>query len=299
LKPYIVKSRQSDALLANLLKDDYPILFEGLHTCCYIDAPELNDRKKIYRESNIEHHYYYHLFKAEKKLFRKFYHLSESLKLRFYQRKLIHAGLMLTISRTDTDYLKKHFPNNRVEYLPSFHPNERFSVIPGKGDYALYHGKLSVTENYNAAEYLIEKVFAGMDKKLIIAGMDAPQHLIRLINKHANIELVENPGDEKMFELIRNAQINVLVTFQATGLKLKLLNTLYQGRYCLVNCDMVQGTGLESLCEIADDSAGLRQKVEKLFGKTFDLSEVENREKLLQKNYSNEMNAKKLIGLLF
>jgi predicted nucleic acid-binding protein len=206
---------------------------------------------------------------------------------------------MLTISQTDTEYLKKHFPGNKVEYLPSFHPNEKFTVIPGKGEYALYHGKLSVTENYNAAEYLIENVFADLDKKLIIAGMDAPQHLIRLINKHPNIELIENPDDEKMFELIRNAHINVLVTFQATGLKLKLLNTLYQGRYCLVNPYMVKGTGLESLCEIADGADELKQKLEDLFIKLFNLSEVENREKLLQKNYSNGTNAKKLIGLLF
>ena len=299
VKPYIIRSRRSELLMANLLDDNYPILFEGLHTCYYLDDRRLKARKKIYRESNIEHHYYYHLFRAEKDIFRKFFHLSESLKLRFFQKSLKHADLMLTISRTDTKYLKKHFPNNRVEYLPSFHPNETFTVLPGKGEYALYHGKLSVTENLKAAEFLIKEVFAGLDKKLIIAGLEPPPRLRSLIKKYKNVDLLENPDDEKMFSLIRNAHVNVLVTFQATGLKLKLLNTLYNGRFCLVNPDMVQGTGLESLCEIAESATELRNKVNEVFKKSFDLAKINDRESLLQQNYSNSKNADKLVGWVF
>lgn len=299
VKPYIVQSRRSELLMSNLLYDEYPIIFEGLHTCRYLSDPRLKHRKKIYRESNIEHHYYFHLFKAEKKIFRKLYHLAESLKLRLYQKKLKHADLMLAVSQSDTEYLKKHFPKNNIEYLPSFHPNEKFLVLPGKGGYAFYHGKLSVTENYKAAEFLIEKVFAGFDKKLVIAGMDPPTHLKLLIEKHPNIELIENPDDEKMFDLIRNAHVNVLVTFQATGLKLKLLNTLYNGRFCLVNPEMVQGTGLETLCEIAENADGLKAKLDELFGKQFNMSDIRDREILLQENYSNRKNARKLIGLIF
>ena len=205
---------------------------------------------------------------------------------------------MLTISQTDTEYLKKRFPDGNIEYLPSFHPNEKFTIIPGKGEYAFYHGKLSVTENYNAAEYLIKEVFAGSNKNLLIAGMDPPEHLKKLTEKHSNIELIENPNNDKMHDLVRNAHINVLVTFQATGLKLKLLNCLYQGRFCLVNPDMVQGTGLESLCEIAGNADGLKMKVEELFARTFNTTEIDEREKLLNKKYSNEKNAERLIGLL-
>ncbi len=35
LKPFIVKTRQSRRLLKRLLKDDFPILFEGIHTCAF------------------------------------------------------------------------------------------------------------------------------------------------------------------------------------------------------------------------------------------------------------------------
>ena len=298
-RPYIVQSRRSEQLIERLARDQYPILFEGLHSCYFIDDQRLNGRKKIYRESNIEHHYYYHLFKAERNFFRKFYFISASLKLLLYQKILKHATLMLVVSQSDTAYLQRRFNSQRVVYLPSFHPNEEFAVIPGRGTYALYHGKLSVTENLQAAKFLINKVFAGSDRKLIIAGLEPPVSLVKLIESHPNIKLAANPDDETLFGLIRNAQANVLVTFQPTGLKLKLLNTLYQGRFSVVNPAMVAGTGLESLCRIADDAKGLKEAVDDVFSREFDIHEVENRRELLTGIYSNKVKAEQLIQLIF
>ena len=56
--PYSVYSRRSKRLMANLLRNKYPIMFEGLHSCYYTNDPRLKDRVKIYREANIEHDYY-------------------------------------------------------------------------------------------------------------------------------------------------------------------------------------------------------------------------------------------------
>jgi hypothetical protein len=170
-KPYIVSSRRSEELLNNLLKDDYPILFEGLHSCYYIDHPKLKDRKKIYRESNIEHHYYYNLAKAERSFLKKAYFFCASVKLKRYQNVLKHAQLMLTVSKADTRYLQEHFPGKKVIHLPSFHPSDEFNVMTGKGNYALYHGNLSVPENTVAAEFLAKEVFPGTNS----AGSCRPQ----------------------------------------------------------------------------------------------------------------------------
>ena len=75
LKPFIVMSRHSTLLIQNLLRDNYPILFEAIHSCYYLNDKRLSDRFRIYRESNIEHHYYFYLFKAEHLLFKKLYFL--------------------------------------------------------------------------------------------------------------------------------------------------------------------------------------------------------------------------------
>jgi hypothetical protein len=298
-KPYIVESRQSDDLLKDLIDDGYPILFEGLHSCFYINHYALQGRLLIYRECNIEHDYYYNLYKSERKIVRKTFFLIESLKLQLYEKHLRYSNKMMVLSQTDRDYLAKKFPDKEVVYLPGFHGNSEIKSMEGKGEYALYHGNLSVSENALAAEYLIKEVFNDINIPLKIAGLNPSESLKKLIARTKNVELIPNPSQAEMEALIANAQINVLVTFQATGLKLKLLNTLYNGRWMLVNSKMLAGTGLESLCEIADEPAFMKQKLVSLFETEFDQSQLLARVEILQKTFSDDVNAKKLIEEIF
>lgn len=297
--PYIVKSRRSEEMIGNLLADNHPVLFEGLHSCHYIDDARLKHKFLIYRESNIEHQYYFNLFNAEHNPGKKVYFLTESARLLLFQRKLKHASLMLVVSEWDTRYLKNKFPGNDIRYLPSFHSNEQINIAPGTGDYVLYHGNIEVPENEAAATFLINKVFAGSQHRLVIAGMNPPKRITALADKHENISVVANPDDETLFSLIRNAQVNMLVTFQATGLKLKLLNTLYNGRHCLVNRAMLSGTGLESLCHIAETPEELILKLNELISRPFDEEEGLKRKRLLEIAYSNSFNADRLIEAVF
>lgn len=298
-RPYIVESRKSEEMIERLLRDDHPILFEGLHSCYYLDDPRLKDRIKVYRESNIEHRYYFNLFKVDQKIKSKFYFLLASFKLRIYQGVLKHADIMMAVSKKDTEYLKRHFRRNKVVHLPSFHANTDLNILPGKGDYVLYHGNIEVPENEHAARFLVSEVFNGSDKKLVIAGMNPPAGIRNLAAQHKNVELVPNPDDEKMFDLIRGAQVNILVTFQATGLKLKLLNTLYNGRFCLVNKEMIQGTALPDLCEVGNSATELKQKLDELFEKELTQEDKDFRIKVLKDNYDNISNGKRLIKLIF
>lgn len=299
LTPYIVISRKSEELMKNLLKDDHPILFEGLHSCYYIDDPRIRDRVKIYRESNIEHRYYFNLFKVDGNLRNKVYFFLASIKLRFYQKVLKHASLMLAVSMHDTEYLQQHFPGKRIFHLPSFHANDKVSILPGSGDYALYHGNIEVSENEFAATYLITKVFDGLGVPLIIAGMKPRQKFRKLVELKPDVMLVADPDNDKMLDLIRNAHVNVLVTFQATGLKLKLLNTLYNGRFCLVNDEMIMGTSLDSLCEKGNTAEELKTRLTDLFSKEFTLDEAMRRNELLKVDYDNRINGATMIDLIY
>ena len=298
LKPYIVASRMSKELLADLLKDDYPILFEGLHSCGFMADRRLKDRLLIYRESNIEHQYYYHLAKAEKNPAKKLFFIGESLRLRLFQKILRHASVMLSVSQEDTKYLSTHFPANRVVYLPSFHNQDEVNILPGQGTYALYQGKLSVPENSHAAEFLIKHVWQDSLPELVIAGLDPPGWLTRMAADRPNIRIIPNPPEEEMFRLIQEAHVNVMVTFQSTGLKLKLLNALFNGRFCLINPQMVSGTSLGPMCEIASDPVSLRNKLQSLFQQIFDEKLIGQRKLILMKSYSNQNNCKLLLEIL-
>ncbi len=298
LKPYIVESRLSEELLENLLKDNDPILFEGLHTCGIINDPRLKGRLLIYRESNIEHHYYYHLFKAERNPGKKLFFLIESFRLRRFQSELAHASILLTVSEEDTSYLRSKLPGKRVVYLPSFHGHQELDILPGKGQYALYQGKLSVAENSRAAEFLISKVWDESFPELIVAGLDPPRWLKKLAKNRKNIRIIENPSDQAMLQLIQHAHVNIMVTFQATGLKLKLLNALYNGRFCLVNPAMTTGTTLGGLCMMASTADDFKKAIPPIFEAVFSESMISERKFTLLENYSDLKNCKRLVDIL-
>jgi len=298
LKPYIVGSRISAELESNLLKDQYPIIFEGLHTCHLISDKRFAGRFKIYRESNIEHQYYFHLFKAGRGIRNKAFFYIESLRLKNYQKSLKHADLMLVVSEEDRKYLKKAFPSKRIEYMPSFHKEDGIFMKEGRGSFALYHGKLSVPENEQAAAYLVREVWDPSMPELLIAGQNPAATLTLLARSRKNIRIIANPSEEKMFELIRDAHLHILVSFQATGLKLKLLNALYNGRFCLVNNAMVAGTNLAPLCLTGNSPEELRGKTMSCFGEEFTEEMIQARLMLLGNTYSNKKNCKELMNFL-
>ena len=122
--PYIVGSRQSDELLSNLTADDFPILFECMHTCFYFNHPALKVKVKAVRMHNLEWDYYRSLKEAERNYLIKFYFYQESKKLKqFYMDELKYADKIFAISKSDYEYLKLSFEN--IYYVPAFHKATR------------------------------------------------------------------------------------------------------------------------------------------------------------------------------
>lgn len=297
--PYNVKSRISAELTKNLLSNDYPILFEVLHTCYLLSDPRLLKRLKVYRHSNIEHDYYKHLAKSEKKLLKKIYLKLEAGKLKNFESVINHADLILAVNECDVSYFKDKYPKVKTEFLPSFHANNIVSIKEGKGDYVLYNGNLSISENYSAVNWLLNNVFHKINHKIKIAGLNPPEFLVTEIKKHQHIELIANPDDKTMSDLIENAHIHVLYTEQATGLKLKLLNVLHTGRFVICNDKMIEGTGLkanESLV-ICNSPQDFISQIESILQKEFTFQLITERKSQLDK-FSNQKNMEKLLGLL-
>jgi len=168
----------------------------------------------------------------------------------------------------------------------------------GKGEYALYHGNLSIPENVNAVTTLLNQVFK--DSKILfkIAGLNPPPSLWRLVEANPLAEIIANPDDEQLNLLIEKAQVNILYTGQATGLKLKLLNALYNGRFVLANDKMLSGSNLEKLCVLADSPAKMKTLLTGLMKKDFTSAMKRERQAHLQSIYKHENNIKRLIELI-
>ena len=291
--PYIVNSRNSSELIEQLLLDEHPILFEGLHCTYYLNHEALKNRYKVVRTHNIEHHYYRQLEMVESRYFKKYFFRLEADKLKKYQQVLKHAQLVAAISPKDHQYLSKRFKS--VVYIPAFHSNENPSYPGEKGDFLLYHGNLGVAENYEAAMQLVKHVFSEIELSAIIAGNNPPKDLVKLVDKYNHIKLRSNISTDQIHKLIQKAQINVLHTNQATGIKLKLLNALYQGKFTLVNPLMVEGTGLAKECIVADDWEDMKNAARDLMDSKYSLIQFQDRVGYLDTEFGNQNSAEMLM----
>lgn len=293
LTPFIVNSRRSEALVHDLLKDDYPIFCEGLHTTALLLDKRMKDRKIYVRAHNVEHDYYQGLADSEKWGWKKLFYLAEAWKLRRYEPVLRKAAGIFSISQKDADYFSKRYKN--VTLVPGFNSADSVCSETGRGDYVLYHGNLSVKENETAAKWLIENVFSELNLRCIVSGLNPSDKLKKLADKYSNVILVPNPDDAEIIDLLRQAQVNIMVTNQPTGLKLKLLNALYNGRFCLANSDMVRGTSLESLCVVADEPEQMIAEIKRLMEADFTEEDIEERDAQMRQLYDNEANAREIV----
>ena len=294
--PYIVATRTSKELLQNLLQKDLPILFEGLHCCALLKDQRLKNRLKMVRMHNIEHKYYEGLAQSESNFFKRFYFRREAKKLKTFEAILHSSNYILAISPGDAQELSKKYKN--VIEITAFHPNESVEIQQGLGKFALYHGNLEIGENNQAALFLVNKVFNTIDTPFIIAGKNPSQELLLAVKNKKHIQIKSNLSTEAIHELITQAQINILPTFQATGIKLKLLMALFNGRHCIVNSFMVENSSLASLCQIHDSSVEMTKKVKEYFVLPFKDEEKLKRENILMDQFSNRKNIQKLIELL-
>lgn len=297
--PYIVASRSEPALLANLQKDNYPVLFEGVHTTWLLQTNLLKGRGIFVRLHNTEYKYYKQLAKHENKLFKRIYFLYESFLLKKYERRLAKKYMLLAMSKTDKENFETVFKAKNIYWLPAFVGWEEVTSQTGKGCYCLYHANLSINENEEAAEWLLKNVFNDLGVLFVIAGKSPSQKLEALAHSHEHTCLVANPGEKEMQDIIAKAQVNVLPSLNNTGIKLKLLNSLYSGRHCIVNKQGVDGSGLEGACSLAENEKDFKTLISKLYSTPFCEEEKKKRTALLSALNNNKTNAEKLIQLIW
>jgi hypothetical protein len=300
-EPFIVASRRHTALRKALRQKTLPILFDTLHTTAFLGHPALRDQPQFVRTHNIEHHYYRGLSAAAQELLRKSYYKLEACKLQTYEKNLRKAAGLFAISAADAEHFAQYAPTETI--LP-FHPYH-FQVPEETEAFALYHGNLSVEENQKAAEWLLTEVWHRPEVQgipLIIAGNGAPESLKRRVYANPNVQLRDNISLADILKLVEKARLHVLPTFQATGVKLKLIAALAKGLQVLCNTWMVKGTGLEDCVTIADNAEDFAQSAWKLFHQAqLPASQLQARRHVFETQLDNRKNAEKIafrLGLL-
>ena len=293
--PYIVSSRINDALTARLLKDDYPILMEGIHCSYLLLNPAFSNRRVYLRIHNVEYRYYHQLASSTHNLVKKLYYHHESTLLKKYEKRIANKAVLLTVSGTDSVIYRSEFDATSIHDLPVFLPFKEISSPTGVGCFCLYHGNLSVPENEKAACFLLKEVFNDLSIPFVIAGKTPSRKLERLAHQQKNTCLVANPSWNEMQDMISKAQINIIPSFNSTGIKLKLINVLFNGRHCVVNEATVAGSGLEATCHIGLTATAMKNILIQLYHQPFSEEEITLRKNILEPIFNNNRNAEQLI----
>ena len=257
---------------------------------------DFKDRALFLRAHNVEHRFYKGLASSESNIFKRNFFHQESKKLKKYEKILDLMNGVFSISPLEQEYFLKKY-GEKCEYIPAFHDTTIHTSLTKHGDFILYHGNILVSENVKAAMFLID-AYKNSEYQLVIASSYFNDDVSKEILKYDNIVFHSLVRDNDLERLFQNAHINVLPTFQNTGIKLKLLNTLYQGKFVIANDFMIDNTGLESLCEKANTPKEFLQKTKELFKQEFN-QEIRTRRENVLSNFSPEMSAKKMIDIIF
>ncbi len=293
--PYIVVTRNANTMPKHLLGDSFPVLFEGLHSTSVLHKCIQAKKLTLVRAHNIEHDYYRSLSRVERIPSHKLFLLSESIKLRRYEKILHHADYILGIAKHETDYFNETYGD--AVFVPAFHRFEEVSSLPGRGNYILYHGNLEVAENSEMFLSLAKNLLTGTPYFVVVAGKNPSPGFQKRVARFPTVRLVANPSDQELDKLIAHAHINLLFTRQSTGIKLKLLHALFAGRHCLANPEMVEGSGLDRLCTVAGSMEESKIQLVKLMGQAFSEQQVQDRKRALME-FSNRAGAEKILRIL-
>jgi len=295
LLPFRVKSRSNKKLITNINKTNAPVLYEGLHSAYLLSKNKF--KKNYLRAHNIEHTYFYGLAKSEKNIFKKIFFFIEATKLSFFEKHIKKADGIFSISNLEQTYFLEKY-GEKSTYIPAFHDATFNNKKTNSNEkFVLWHGDLRVADNEKSVLFLIE-TFKNSPFTLKIASSVCSNRIKNIIKKTKNIIYINLENNKTLTKLLNEAHVNVLYTYQNTGIKLKLLNALYKGKFVIGNDKLIIDTGLENICELANTKEEIIKTTTQLFQQEFTNTNVDYRKNVLEK-FSPKKAAEKIVTTIF
>lgn len=292
--PFIVQSRMHPDLLNQLQQDNFPILMDATHSSGFLNHPNLKNRIMAVRLHNIEWIYYRILVEHAVNLKEKIFFFQEYKKLRKYDAQLQYADVLSCLSQTDFEYYSDKFPDKKVQLDFVFHEHEKVQAKVGKGNYILYHGNLSLSDNYSLLIDLLSNELKHCTHPIYIAGKNPPDILIQFLKNKPNIKLLANPTNEALQQLVQEAHICLALAANPSGVKLKLINSLFLARFVISDENTLTGSGLDALVYKKDDMP-LSELIDTLMQQTFTATDIDKRSNVLLEKYNNIKNAQQIL----
>lgn len=289
-KPHIVASRISQQLIEQLNGDNNPILLEGIHCMGTLPYLKSKERRIVVRLHNDEAVYYRNLAKAESNFFKSAYYAIESRLLARYQKTLPASASYAALSQNDAERFCNTYGLKDVFLVPPFVPWQQVTSLAGTGNFCLYHGNLAVAENEAAVLWLLHYVFSKTEMLLLVAGQNISTRL-RQATISSNVLFLSDPDESQLKELIQHAHIHVVPDLNNTGVKLKLLHALFEGRFCITNSTAFNSSNTVAIAHTPEQYMGF---LKSFMAKPFTAEDIVERSEMLRL-YNNQTNAEMLI----
>ena len=290
--PFAVASRFQKNLIKNINSVDAPIFFDGLQTTMLLQKVKLKNKKYL-RLHNLESNFFAGMTSSENNWIKKAMYYFEGKKYEKYQKNLVQFDHVFTLSRYENVVVKSITKN--ATYVPVFHGNEKLQALTEFGNYAFYHGDLRLPDNKKVAQFLIDIFNQIPNYKFIIASSAGKDFIEEKIKFSSNIDFVMIENEAHLDQLLENAHLNVMLSFQQSGTKLKVVTSLFKSRHCLINSNMIDDERILELCEIASTKEEFILKIMELSSKAF--SDFNRREAVLSEVFDNMKNAQKMVEL--
>ncbi|WP_126652969.1 glycosyltransferase [Chryseobacterium aureum] len=294
--PFAAAIRGSEDLIKNIEKIKAPLLFEGLQTTYIIQFLKDKEHPLYLRHHNNETEYYKGLSLSEKNLFKKLIYRIESLKYAGYQKKMLKKfEAVFCLSEKEYKEVENYSGNAQLIHL--FHGNQSVKQLDKKGNYFLFHGDLTTADNKRALNETIDLFKTLPQYKLVVASDRAGEGIKRKISAIQNISLTSIQTTEKLHSLLENAHGNILISYQNSGTKVKLFNTLYNSRFVIINGNITDDPVLTNLCLYGTDMTEIRQHIITSAEKEY--HDAENRRNILENTHSDKGKAEEMISTIF
>ena len=97
-----------------------------------------------------------------------------------------------------------------------------------------------------------------------------------------------------MEKLLLKARIHILISDQATGVKLKLLSAMQTSGHLLVNPFMVEGTDLKEVCILCEKPSEFTIQIKLLINKELGVNEFQKRQEFINEKYNTLKNCSEI-----
>lgn len=234
----IVRNFSSGAksVISKLLKTQE---FDVIHAETFYIMPHIpkTDVPVLLVEQTIEYKVYQHFVKSLNKFIRPFFYL-DTLKLAYWERHFWKkASLVVAVSEPDEKIIKSLEPAIKTTIIPNGAGDEMIAKnIPEKNlqkPTILFQGNFNWLQNVEAADYLIKKIFASLNKllpnlQIVISGQNANK-INRLKREGVTIKNIRANDVAAVKRLFGHATLFIAPIFGPGGTRLKILAAMAAG----------------------------------------------------------------------